>query len=102
MEDCSAYVNALPAGFPVQKECRDIVTLRLEHLLKRQTLRLFLFIFYSPVDNDDLIQPKVSYKFSDNFSSTLGANLFGGERDTTFLGQFDKNDNVYISVRFSF
>lgn len=102
MEDYSAYVNSLPAGFPVQKEYRDIVTLRLEHLLKHQTLRLSLFIFYSPADNDYLIQPKVSYKFSDNFSATLGANLFGGERDTTFLGQFDQNDNVYISVRFDF
>ncbi len=102
MEDYSAYVNSLPAGFPAQGQYQDIMTLRLEYLLKHQTLRLSLFTFYSPVDNDYLIQPKVSYKFSDNFSSTLGANIFGGEKETTFLGQLDKNDNIYLSVRFDF
>lgn len=102
MENYSAYVNSLPAGFPEQEQYRDIVTLRLEHLLKHQTLRLSLFTFYSPVDNDYLIQPEISYKFTDSVSSTLGANIFGGEKETTFLGQFDKNDNIYLSVRYDF
>ncbi len=102
MEDHSAYRSSLPVGFPEQKEYRDTVTLRLEQLLKHQTLRLYLFTFYSPVDNDYLIQPQVSYKFSDNLSSTLGANIFGGEKDTTSLGQFDKNDNIYLSIRLDF
>jgi len=102
MEDYSAYETSLPAGFPAQKEYRDTVTLRLEKLLKHQILKLSLFTFYSPVDDDYLIQPQVSYKFSDNLSSTLGVNIFGGEEDTTFLGQFDKNDNIYLSVRFDF
>ncbi len=102
MEDHSAHQNSLPVGFPAQEEYRDMVTLRLEHLLKHQILRLSLFTFYSPVDNDYLIRPKVSYKFSDNFSSTLGANIFGGEKETTFLGQLDKNDNIYLSVRYDY
>ena len=102
MEDYSDYENSLPAGFPAQEEYRDMVTLRLEQLLKHQTLRLSLFTFYSPADNDYLMQPQVSYKFSDNLSSTLGTNIFGGEKNTTFLGQFDKNDNIYLSVRFDF
>jgi hypothetical protein len=102
MEDHRAYENALPAGFPVQKEYRDTVTLRLEQLLKHQTLRLSLFTFYSPADNDYLIQPNVSYKFTDNLSTTLGANIFGGEKETTFLGQFDKDDNIYLTVRYDF
>ncbi|MBI4563725.1 MAG: hypothetical protein HY716_03405, partial [Planctomycetes bacterium] len=42
----------------------------------------------------------LSYKFSDDLAVTLGANVFGGRKDTTFLGQFDKNDNVYLSIRF--
>ena len=102
MEDYSAYKKSLPAGFPEQKEYRDTFTLRLEQLLKHQTWRLSLFTFYSPADNDYLIQPQISYKFSDNLYATLGANIFGGERDTTFLGQFDKNDNIYLSVSFDF
>ena len=102
MEDYSAYKKSHPAGFPEQKEYRDTLTLRLEQLLKHQTLRLSLFTFYSPADNDYLIQPRVSYKFSDNLSANLGANIFGGEKDTTFLGQFNKNDNIYFSVSFDF
>ncbi|MFQ5868295.1 MAG: hypothetical protein ACE5JC_00185 [Candidatus Zixiibacteriota bacterium] len=102
MDDYSAYKKSLPAGFPAQKEYRDVVTLRLEQLLKYQTWKLSLFTFYSPADNDYLIQPQASHKFSDKFSATMGANVFGGEKGTTFLGQFDKNDNIYISVRFDF
>jgi hypothetical protein len=97
-----AYRQALPTGFPSQNQYRDTVTLRLEQLLKHQIWKLVLFVFYSPADSDYLVQPQMSHKFSDHLSATLGANIFGGEKDTTFLGQFDKNDNVYLSVRFDF
>lgn len=102
MEDYSTYRNSLPAEFSAQEEYRDTVTLRLEQLLKHQTWKLSLFAFYSPADSDYLIQPQVGYKFSSDLAATLGANIFGGEKDTTFLGQFDKNDNAYFSVRFDF
>ena len=89
-------------GFPGQKEYRDTCTLRLERLFKHQTVRFSLFSFYEPIDNDYLVQYKVYYKFSDNLSAILGANTFGGEKYTTFFGQLDKNDNIYLSVRFDF
>jgi hypothetical protein len=102
MEDHAAYTNSLPAGFPAQKEYRDIITIRLERLLEHQTWKLAWMCFYSPADNDFLLQPQVSYKFSDNLAATVGANIFGGERSFTRFGQFDNNDNVYLSVRFDF
>ncbi|MFQ6673759.1 MAG: hypothetical protein ACE5GH_03105 [Fidelibacterota bacterium] len=102
MEDYAVYQRSLPVGFPTQKGYRDTMTLRLEQLLKYQAWKLSLFTFYSPAENDYLLQPQVSYKFSDNLSATLGANIFGGEKETTFLGQLDKNDNLYLSVRFDF
>ncbi|MFQ6103451.1 MAG: hypothetical protein ACE5OP_04080 [Candidatus Glassbacteria bacterium] len=102
MEAHSNYKKTLPEGFPNAEKYRDIVTLRLEKLLKRQTLVFSLFAFYSPVEEDYLGQPQVSYKVSDEFSVTIGANVFGGSSDTTFLGQFDRNDNVYASMRFDF
>ncbi len=98
--DYQSLLDSLPAGFPAPREYRDTVTLRLEQLLLHQTLNLSLFTFYSPADNDYLIQPKVSYKFSDKLAATLGANVFGGQKKTTFLGQFDKNDNIYLSLRY--
>jgi hypothetical protein len=102
MEDHAAYRRTQPAGFPVQREYRDAVTLRFEQLLEHQTWKLGLMCFYSPADNDYLLQPQVTYKFSDNLAATVGANIFGGERDWTAFGQFDRNDNVYLSVRFDF
>ena len=102
MQDHDRYQRSLPAGFPVQERYRDTITLRLELLLKHQTLRLTLFGFYSPGDEDYLLQPQAHYKLSDELGLTLGANLFGGKQDTSFLGQFDKNDNLYFSLRFDF
>jgi len=102
MEDYSAYRNSSPPGFPAQKEYRDVVTFRIEQLLEHQTWKLSMMCFYSPADNDYLLQPQVSYKFSDNLAATLGANVFGGQQDWTSLGQFEKDDNVYLSVRFDF
>ena len=102
MKAYSVYLNSLPPGFPALKEYRDIVTLRLVQFLKNQTLRLSLFTFYSPADNDYFIKPQVSYKFTDKLSTTLGANIIGGETDTMFFGQFDKNDNIYMWIRYDF
>ena len=100
--DHSALLDSLPTGFPRPKKYRDVVTLRLEHFFMHQSLNLSLFTFYSRADNDYLIRPKVFYKFTDTLSSTLGANIFGGQKNTTFLGQLDKNDNIYLTVRFDF
>ncbi len=102
MEDYSTYKETLPARLSQKRRNRDTITMRLEQLLRHQTWRLSLFVFYSPADSDYLFRPLTSYKFSDNLSTTIGANIFGGDEDTTSLGQFDRNDNVYLSVRFDF
>jgi hypothetical protein len=102
MWDHAAYQSSLPAGFPAQGRYRDTVTVRLTQLLQHQTWRLSLFAFVSPADADYLLIPEASYRFSDRLSATAGANVFGGERDTTFLAQFDRNDNAYAALRFDF
>ena len=102
MKDYSAYKNSFPAGFPLQKKYRDTLTLRLEQLLNHQTLKLSLFSFYGVAENEYLLQPQVFYKFSDELSVDLGANIFGGIKKSTLLGQHDKNDNIYLSARFDF
>ena len=102
MEDHAAYRTSLPAGFPEQGEYRDIVTLRFEQLFEHQTWKLALMCFYGRADKDYLLQPQMAYKFSDNLAANVGANVFGGQRDWTAFGQLDRNDNVYLSVRFDF
>jgi len=102
MEDYSNYRTTLPRPLPRQAEYRNVVTLRLEQLLHHQQWRLSIFAFIGLTDEDYLIRPLVTHRLSDNLLLALGANLFGGENDSTFLGQLDRNDNVYLSVRFDF
>lgn len=34
--------------------------------------------------------------------AAIGANLFGGDKTTTFLGQFGRDDNAYLTLRYDF
>ncbi len=102
MLDYDVYKSALPAGFPKQGRFRQMVALRATQWLKYQTLKLSGFGFYSPSDKDFYLLPEIQYKLSDKLGVIVGGNLFGGEKNTTFWGQFDQNDNVYSSLRFDF
>ncbi len=100
--DHGAYLSTLPPGFPAAKDYRDVVTVSLDRWLSRQTWRIFVFAYFSPNDKDYYLLPSITHKFSDKLALTAGANIFGGEEDYTFFGQFDENDNVYLSLRFDF
>ena len=41
-------------------------------------------------------------KLDDHWNVELGGNVFIGDRKDTFFGQFDRNSNVYASVRYGF
>ena len=102
MKDYSAYKSTLPQGFPRQDRVHHLLSVRLTQFLKYQTWKLSFFSFYSPSDQDALLIPEVSHAFTDRLSLTVGANVFEGQRPTTFLGQFGRNDNVYLVLRFDF
>jgi len=101
MQDYAAYRRSVPAGFPVRSELRDLVGLRLTKLLRYQTLKLSLFTFYSPLARDYFLNPEISYNFTDRLWTALGGNIFGGP-SSSFFGQLDRNDNIYLAVRYSF
>ncbi|MDT8318215.1 MAG: hypothetical protein RQ824_09560 [bacterium] len=97
------YDEFIAAGGPANRdEDRHQWTLRLNKLAMNQNLTLGFFAFYAPYDKDYHLRPKVSYKFTDNLSATLGANIFQGEKDYTFFGQLTRNDNIYFRVRYNF
>ena len=102
MQNHGSYMNTLPDGFPSMGQYRDMVTFRYDRWYMYRTLNLGAFVFYSPRDEDYLIQPMMMYKIRDDLSVTFGMNFFGGKDGTSFLGQFDKNDNIYCSVRYDF
>ncbi len=96
------YRQTLSLEAPAREKNTGTVTLRLTKLLLDQNLNLSLFIYYSPDRNDGYARPKFSYKLTDNWLIDGGFNLFWGEDDFTFWGQFQKNTNVYAGLRYSF
>jgi len=102
LQDYGGYKRTLPPGAHARDEFRHLVTLRLTRLLMNQNLRLSLFTFYSPSDNDAYLRPKANYKINDHWSAEVGGNIFLGAQNHTFFGQFEENTNVYTGMRYSF
>ena len=102
MMDVGDYKRTLPAGMRAADKDRHVLTLRLTKLLASQNLKLSLFTFYSPTDDDAYLRPNAHYKVDDHWSVEAGGNFFVGADDHTFFGQFEKNSNVYFGLRYSF
>lgn len=102
MQDYDTYKKTLPVGQEPKDEVRHLLTFRLTRLMLNQNLRLSFFVYYSPSDHDGYIRPKIHYKLTDQWAVEAGANIFAGEKDHTFFGQFQDNTNAYAGVRWSF
>lgn len=102
MHDYSEYEKNLPTGFPKEEKLHDFITIRLTQFLMHQNLRLSFFSFYSPSDKDYMLNPEVKYNFSDHIWAAVGANIFGGGREWSQFGSLDRNDNLYMQVRYEF
>lgn len=98
----SQYKRMMPTTVAARDEYRQLLTLRLTKLLMNQNLRLSLFTYFSPTDQDAYLRPNVNYKVSDNLTLETGANVFFGDYPHTFFGQFEDNTNIYTAVRYSF
>jgi hypothetical protein len=97
-----AYKRTLPLGSKAADEFRHVITLRLTKLLMYQNLKLSLFTFYSPPDQDVYMRPNIHYKITDHWAAEVGANIFFDEKDHTFFAQFKSDTNVYVGIRWSF
>jgi hypothetical protein len=61
-----------------------------------------LFTFYSPSDSDFYLRPQFKYRHSDEWSLTVGGNLFGGSDAHTFFNQLQDASNVYLRLRYHY
>jgi hypothetical protein len=83
-------------------ERRHVITNRLTYRMNQDRLTLSLFTFCSPSDRDYYLRPSMSFRQSDRWTFTGGANLFGGRHAQTFFGQLEDNSNAYFRARFNF
>jgi len=102
MMDYGDYKRTLPPGTPRAEEDRHVLTLRVTKLLLNQDLRLEMFTFFSPSDDDVHLRPYVSYDITDRLRIDGGANIFFGDERHTQFGQLQNNTNVYVGMRYSF
>jgi len=100
--DYDDYRHALAEGQPARDEDRQVVTVRLTKQALNQNLTLSLFAYYSPTDRDAYLRPVIKHKVTDAWLVTAGGNVFIGEEDHTFFGQFEESSNVYAGIRRSF
>ncbi|MBI2569126.1 MAG: hypothetical protein HYV63_19075 [Candidatus Schekmanbacteria bacterium] len=102
MRNHDQYRETLPPGQPGMDADRHVLTTRVTALLRGQNLRLTLFGFYSPSDDDGYVRPEASYRITDHVQVTGGANVFAGAHDHTFFGQLENNTNVHVGMRYSY
>jgi hypothetical protein len=65
-----------------------------------EKLKPQILILYGD-DNDWRISPKVSYEISDQWLATAGVHIFEGSPQQ-LNGQFDKNDQVFVELKYTF
>jgi hypothetical protein len=76
------------------------LTLMLATDFLHEKLKPQILILYGD-DNDWRISPKVSYEISDQWLATAGVHIFEG-KEQQLNGQFDKNDQVFLELKYTF
>ncbi len=102
MLEYGAYKRSLLPQDIVFDRDEHIITQRLTKLFKSQTVRMSLFNFYSPSNNDGYVRFSVDYDITDHWKLTSGLNIPWGAGDDTEFAQMKKNKNIYVRVRYSF
>ena len=100
--DHDALLVNSPAPAFEPDEYRHAITNRLTYRADRDRYTWSLFTFLSPSDRDFYVRPSLAFRYSDQWTFTAGANLFGGDQPQTFLSQLDDASNAYIRVRFNY
>jgi hypothetical protein len=106
-ESVTASVNEVLAArnqilFAQTVRLQHAATLRLEWQALNQTLSLSALAMLNFTTKEWLLFPKLSYQISDGMSSTIGAEIYQGPRDT-LLGLLEQERSAaYAELRFSF
>ena len=78
----------------------NMATFLARYSMLNETLDLELFSYYDFEHDDALIRPRILYDFSDAINLQFGANIFTGTQG--LFGQYNKNDMLYIKIKYSF
>jgi hypothetical protein len=83
-------------------ERRHLITNRLTWRAGMDKYTWSMFTFYSPSDDDFYLRPQFTYRHSDQWSLSVGGNLFGGNRQHTFFNQLQDASNAYLRIQYHY
>jgi len=92
-------LNGVTRG-PLDK-VETILTTMIATDFMHERLKPQILVIYGD-DNDWRISPKVSYEISDQWLVTAGLHFFEGKEIYLNGGQFDKNDQVFLELKYTF
>ncbi len=84
------------------EEYRQLWTLSLDYRSPRDTLKLGLFLFWSPSDEDYYLRPTASYRIDDAWQLSGGFNWLGGDRPHTQFSQMADGSNGWLRLRYHY
>ncbi len=79
----------------------NIGTLMLKGHFVNETVLPLLLTLYNFEDDSYLMRLMVDWNYADNFTISAGLDILGGKSSSLF-GQFDRNDNLYFKIVYSF
>ena len=100
-QDYDALIANSNSSDMLVDETRQLVTIRLTQLARQQTLINRLFMAYSPTDSDAYLKPSTTFKYSDQWHLSAGANIFVGKHIHTFFGQHKDNSNIWLRIKYN-
>jgi len=101
MTDYDEYIATLPDGIWILPQRQDMLSIRARKLASKQRLELSLFAFFGIANTELYLRPRVAYKINDYWKVDIGANIFAGSDDLTFLNQFRYNNNLYFGIKWA-
>lgn len=81
-------------------EVETMLTLKVATDFMHERLKPEVLIMYGD-DNDWRLSPRVTYEITDNWIAACGMNIFEG-KPQHLNGEFDKNDQVYVELKYGF
>jgi len=85
----------------VNNEANSIGTFLIRGRFFNETILPMILTLYNIDNKSSLSRIMVDWNYSDSFIITFGVDILEGDSDTIF-GQFDRNDNLYFKVKYSF
>ncbi|RMF11615.1 MAG: hypothetical protein D6761_13960 [Candidatus Dadabacteria bacterium] len=96
------FIRRITGWEPALLEARTtgFWTLRVATDFMHEKLKPEVLLIADWADGGWLARPKIAYEWSDQITTTLGADIFGGHAG--FIGQFANNDRIYAEAEYTF